>query len=39
MGFSADTLNENRIILLLADSRRLKQTNTAVIRELDEQRL
>ena len=34
MGFSADTLNENRIVLLLADSRRLKQTNTAVIKEL-----
>ena len=34
MGFSADTLNENRIVLLLADSRKLKQTNTAVIKEL-----
>lgn len=34
MVFSADTLNENRIVLLLADSRRLKQTNTAVIKEL-----
>jgi len=34
MGFSADTLNENRIVLLLADSRRLKQTNTAAIKEL-----
>ncbi len=34
MGFSAETLNENRIVLLLADSRRLKQTNTAVIKEL-----
>jgi len=34
MGFSVDTLEENRIVLLLADSRRLKQTNTAVIKEL-----
>ena len=34
MAFSAVTLNENRIILLLADSRRLKQTNTAAIKEL-----
>ncbi|MCX6699082.1 MAG: hypothetical protein NTV68_04010 [Methanomicrobiales archaeon] len=34
MGFSAETLKENRIQLLLADSRRLKQTNTAVIKEL-----
>jgi len=34
MGFSAETLNENRIVLLLADSRRLKLTNTAVIKEL-----
>lgn len=34
MVFSADTLNENRILLLLVDSRRQKQTNTAVIKEL-----
>lgn len=34
MAFSADTLNEYRIVLLLLDSRRLKQTNTAVIKEL-----
>ncbi|MCX6699084.1 MAG: hypothetical protein NTV68_04020 [Methanomicrobiales archaeon] len=34
MRFSADTLNDNRIVLLLADSRKLKQTNTAVISEL-----
>ncbi len=34
MRFSADVLNENRIVLLLADSRGLKQANTAVIKEL-----
>lgn len=34
MGFSAESLTENRVILLLADSRRLKQTNTAVIKDL-----
>lgn len=34
MRFSADTLDENRIILLLADSRGLKQANTVVIKEL-----
>lgn len=34
MKFSADTLDENRILLLLADSRGLRQANTAVIKEL-----
>ena len=37
MGFSANTLDENRIVLLLADSRRLKQTNTGVIKDLTSQ--
>lgn len=34
MRFSADILNDNRILLLLADSRGLKQMNTAVIKGL-----
>jgi hypothetical protein len=38
MGFSADTLDENRIVLLLVDSRRLKQMYTDVIKELTSQK-